>query len=532
MRAPKNTWSIPPAVSAPRVPYRGGTSSPSIRKSNPHSYPLPRPWDDSSRTAHYRNRAPGQPFFAVFNLTASHEGQVAPPADKTGFRVSPERITLPPYHPDTPEIRRDWANYYDRMTLMDRQVGELLAELARLGLEDDTLVFYCSDHGGALPRGKRNLHDSGTRVPLIIRFPNRWAHLAPAQPGKWIEELVSFVDFPATLLSLAGVPVPAHYEGRPFLGHKRASPREHIFLFRDRMDERYDTVRAVRDRGFRYVRNFSPHRPWGQHYSYAFRVQPSMRSWQAAFEAGRCNAVQSAYWGPKPMEELYEIDRDPFEIDNLVDQPERQERLIAMRQSLREEILSSRDTGFVPEGMLTRMVGDRTAYAFARSDDYPLKPILALAERATTRDTRTLPDLTAALDDPHPAIRYWAAVGCLILQERAAPAKERLRARLQDEWADVRVAAAEALAWLEEPLTSTETLADVLATGNLHEVLAAQNALEYIWRAGHLRLSTAQTLLRDREFSEPAQRIPEFLLGLPADTAYQPLRVDPVPLAP
>jgi hypothetical protein len=372
-----------------------------------------------------------------------------------------------------------------------------------------------------LPRGKRNIHDSGTHVPLIIRFPQRWAHLAPAQPGEWIEEPVSFVDFPATLLSLAGVPVPAYYEGRPFLGQQRAAPREDVFLFRDRMDERYDMVRAIRNPGFRYVRNFSPHRPWGQRYTYAFRVQPGMRSWHAEFEAGRCDAVQSAYWGAKPSEELYEIARDSFEIENLAARSEHRERLAAMRQRLREVILGSRDTGFVPEGMLTRMAGDRPAYEFARSDAYPLERILPMAERATARDIAALPDLIAALEDPHPAIRYWAALGCLVLENRAAPAKESLRARLNDDWADVRVAAAEAMAWLGEPKAALDTLGDVLATGNLYEVLAAQNALEYVWRAGHIPLDAAQTLLRARDFPEPAQRIPEFLSGLSTDTAPQ-----------
>ena len=249
------------------------------------------PWDESSNRAHFKNRAPGQPFFAVFNFTTSHESQVAPKPGKTTFRVPPEKITLPPYHPDTPDIRRDWANYYDQLTLLDEQVGKLLAELENEGLADDTVVFYYSDHGGALPRGKRNLHDSGTRVPLIVRFPKKWSHLAPAEPGAWVDDLVSFVDLPVTVFSLCGVPIPGHYEGRPFLGEKKAPPREHVFLFRGRMDERYDTIRAVRDGRFRYVRNYSPHRPWGQHYSYPFQVLPSMRSWHAEFLAGRCNEV-------------------------------------------------------------------------------------------------------------------------------------------------------------------------------------------------------------------------------------------------
>jgi arylsulfatase A-like enzyme len=474
----------------------------------------PQPWDESSARAHYRNRAPGQPFFAVFNLTTSHESQVAPRGGKDSFRVSPDRVVLPPYHPDTPELRRDWANYYDQMTLMDQQVGELLAELEREGLADDTIVFYCSDHGGALPRGKRNIHDSGTRVPLIIRFPAPWRHLAPAAPGEWLDRPVSFVDLPVTFFSLLGVPIPGHYEGRPFLGERQSAPREHVFLYRGRMDERYDTVRAIRDRGFRYVRNYSPHRPWGQHYSYPFQVMPGMGSWFSAFEAGRTNALQSAYWQPKPAEEFYRLADDPYELRNLLDEPAHAAHRDALRRALRAEIIATRDTGFIPEGMFAGLAGKKTIYEYAQSDAYPIERIVDFADLATARDPRHLPELRAALDDPHPVIRYWAATGCLILRERAAPAKAALQERLRDDWADVRIAAAEALGYHGEAGAALATLAGIVRQGNPPEQLAAQNALEYLWRAGHAPLAQVQSILRGIEFGEPADRIPRYLLGM------------------
>jgi arylsulfatase A-like enzyme len=472
-------------------------------------------WDESSQKAHYRNRAPGQPFFAVFNFTTSHESQVAPKAGKTSFRVAPQEITLPPYHPDTPEIRRDWANYYDQMTLMDAQAGRLLDELEHAGFADETIVFYYSDHGGALPRGKRDLHDSGTRVPLIIRFPKKWSHLAPAKPGAWIDDPVSFVDLPATVFSLCGVPIPAHYEGRPFLGEQKTPPRDHVFLLRGRMDERYDTVRAVRDREFRYMRNYSPHRPWGQHYSYPFQVMPSMRSWYAEFAAGRCSDVQAAYWKPKPPEEFYRLADDPFEIRNLIAEPQHAERLAKLRAALRTEILTTRDTGFIPEGMFQKLAGDRTIYDYAHSDAYPLERILDLADKASDRNAANVPEFIAALDDPHPVIRYWAATGCLILQDQAAPAKEKLRIRLADEWTDVRVVAAEAIAYLGEEEAAVKTIAAALKSDDLYESLAAQNALDFLWQAGHVTLSQAQDLVRGLDAGEPSDRIPRYLLNHP-----------------
>lgn len=474
----------------------------------------PQPWNESSPRAHYRNRAAGQPFFAVFNLMTTHESRVAPKTEKHSFRIPPEKIVLPPYHPDTPELRRDWANYHDQMTLMDSEAGALIDELERQGLAGDTIVIYCSDHGGALGRGKRNIHDSGTRVPLIVRFPAKWRRLAPAAAGEWVDQPVSFVDLPVTLFSLLGIPIPENYEGRPFLGEKKSAPREHVFLYRGRMDERYDEVRAVRDREFRYVRNFSPHRAWGQYYSYPFEVMPGMGSWLAAFEVGRTNAVQSAYWQPKPAEELYRIEGDPYELRNLAGDAAHAAHRESLRRALRAEIIATRDTGFVPEGMFDRLAGAKTIYDYAQSPAYPIERIVDLAEEAAARDAKFLPELRAALDDPHPVIRYWGAVGCLVLQGRAAPAKDRLQILLYDEWADIRIVAAEALGYHGEAEAALATLDEVVKTGRPYEVLAALNALEYMWRAGHAPLARVQSIVRDLKLEEPADRIPRYLLSL------------------
>lgn len=472
-------------------------------------------WDESSDTAHYRNRKPGQPFFAVFNLMASHEGQAGAKPGRTSFGVPPEQIKLPPYYPDTPAIRRDWANYHDQMTLMDEQVGKLLEELEKEGEAGNTVVFYYSDHGGALPRGKRNIHDSGTRVPLIIRFPERFTALAPAKPGEWSEDLVSFVDFAPTVFSLCGAPVPENDQGVPFLGGKKGTPRDHVFLYRGRMDERFDTVRSIRDKEFQYIRNYSPHRPWGQHYSYPFTVLPSMRSWFDEFTAGRCNPVQAAYWQPKPGEELYQIAPDPFEIDNLAANPAQAARLAAMRATLRAEILSTRDTGFIPEGMFEQLAGSKTIYDYARSPAYPLERILKLADAATERDPARLPEFITALSDPHPVVRYWAATGCLILKEKAAPAKTELQTLLADPSNDVRVVAAESAAWLGEAEAAVKTIAAVLKSDNPSEVLAAQNTLDYLLQAGHVTLPAAKRLVTGGKLREPFDRIPKYLLALP-----------------
>lgn len=471
-------------------------------------------WDESSKHAHYKNRATGQPFFAVFNFTTTHESQVAPKAGKENFRIPPEQMPLPPYHPDTPDIRRDWANYYDQMTLMDEQVGKMLEQLKKAGLEEDTIVIYCSDHGGALPRGKRNLHDSGTRVPLIVRIPEKWKQWRPARPGSWVDDPVSFVDLPATFFSLCGAETPANYQGQAFLGEKKAAPRDYVFLYRGRMDARYDNSRAIRNKQYCYMKNYAPHRPWGQYYEYAFQQQPSMRSWYAEYLAGRCNEVQSAYWKPKAPEEFYEIGSDPFEIKNLIDDPAQSERIAVMRKQLRAEILAVRDTGFIPEGMHEKLAGERTIYDYAQSEAYPLERIVDLADAATSRDASSLPRLLKAMDDPHPVVRYWGAIGCLVLQKEAAPARDKLQELLKDEWNDVRIAAAEALGWLGELEASASALAEIIRSGSLYEVVTAQNALDAMRLTGQVSLTRAQEIVRGVKFAEPAHRIAEYLLSL------------------
>ena len=323
-------------------------------------------WDDSSERAHWRNRPdPQQPFFAVFNILTTHESQIrledsqfarVTAALAPGARHDPAGARLPPYYPDTPLVRRDWARYYDLISTMDAQVGVILQQLADDGLADRTIVFFWGDHGRGLPRGKRFVYDSGLRVPLIVRWPRMIA------PGSVADDLVSLMDLGPTVLTLAGVPVPAHMQGRPFLGPGKPPARQYVFAHRDRMDEAYDMMRAVRDKQFKYIRNFHSGRPYAQHIEY-MEEMPTMREWRRRYkdhmnalspEYGRAlNPVQLLFFAPeKPAEELYDVVDDPHEVRNLAGAPAYEAVLTRMRRALDEWQRDTGDLGLVPEADL------------------------------------------------------------------------------------------------------------------------------------------------------------------------------------
>lgn len=417
-------------------------------------------WDQSSASAHWRNRAEGQPFFAVFNCTKSHESQIRVRPHQAVH--DPARVRVPPYHPDTPEVRRDWAQYYDVVTRADADAGERLRELAEAGLADSTIVFYFADHGSGMPRHKRSPTNSGLQVPLIVLVPEALSALRPADytAGGVSDRLVSFVDFGPTVLSLAGVRLSAWMQGKAFLGPFASEPNAFLHGYRGRMDERTDLVRSVTDGRYVYVRNFMPHRPAGQHLSYMFQT-PTTQVWYDRFVRGELNPVQAAYWLPKPSEELYDLNQDPDEVLNLAPSSEHRAVLGRLRQAVEEQILRVRDVGLLPEGEMHRRAKGKSPYDMAREEGvYPLERILAAALVASSREPCEARELRNWLTDPDPAVRYWGAMGALVQgPARAAELREELTAALHDETSCVAIAAAEVMARCGTPAEQAEALA-------------------------------------------------------------------------
>lgn len=408
--------------------------------------PEGRVWDESSNRAHWKGRGTAQPFFAVFNIQITHESNIRKRPHQLVH--DPAKAPLPAYHPDAPEVRHDWAQYYDNITTMDSEVGRRLKELEEAGLADDTVVFFYSDHGSGMPRGKRWAGDSGLRVPLLVHFPERFRHLAPKdyRAGGSTARPVSFVDLGPTLLSLCGLKAPEYYQGQAFLGAHEAKPQRYLHGFRGRMDERYDLVRSVRDERYVYLRNYMPQRVHGQYVSYQFET-PTTRVWKQLFDAGKLNPAQSAFWSPRPAEELYDLRTDPDEVRNLAADPAHRETLLRLRKVQQTHARKIRDVGLLPEGEMHARAAGRTPYEVSHAADYPFDRIFAAAERATRPADGDLPRLRGLLKDPDGAVRYWAATGLLIRGRPAvAAAGDELVRLLEDPSLCVRLPAAEALA--------------------------------------------------------------------------------------
>ncbi len=444
-------------------------------------------WDESSNRAHWRKRRAGQPFFAVFNSTISHESKLRTRPHRATH--DPAKVTVPPYHPDTPEVRQDWAQYYDRITEMDREVGRVLQQLKEDGLVDDTIVFYYGDHGGGMPRSKRWLYQSGLHVPLIVHIPERFQSLLkqPVAPGSTSDRLVSFVDFMPTVLSLAGQRPAALLQGQAFLGKYATEDPQYIFGFRDRMDERYDMSRAVRDDEFLYIRNFYPQRPQGAYLAYMFET-PTTRIWKELFDAGKLDAAQSFFWQAKPPEELYDIAADPYQIHNLAAETEHQQTLERLREANKQWMLRIGDLGLLPEGQMLELAGADAPYALGQDRErYPIEEIYAVADLATRPTADDLPQLLKQLVARHPTVRYWVAVG---LQLRAQAAEQRgpaiaaSRGMTTDPSPYVRCVASETMARYGRPLDRELAIDSLLKMSDTRQTntfvaMLALNCLEW-----------------------------------------------------
>jgi uncharacterized sulfatase len=486
-------------------------------------------WNESSGKAHWKNRPAGTPFFAIFNSLKSHESQIR---KRPHVQIhDPAKVRVPAYHPDTPEVRQDWAQYYDVVSEADADAGAHLKDLADAGLADDTIVFYYADHGSGMPRSKRWPCDSGLHVPMVVYFPDKWKHLAPKEysAGGKSDRLVSFVDLAPTLLSIAGVQPPDWMQGFAFAGKYQTEPQPYVYGFRGRMDERYDFVRSVTDGRFVYLRNYMPHLSQGQHVAYQFET-PTTQVWRSLFDQGMTNAEQSIFWNEmKSSEELYDLQSDRDEVHNLADKPEHAATLAKMRKAQEALALRIRDTDFLPEGEIHSRSEGSTPYDIAHDDTaYPLERIMAAASAASSLKAEDVSALKKAMTDSDSSVRYWATMGLRMRDQAALNAShDELLKALHDSSTYVQTAAAWTLAKhgtdddLHQALPALLSLAD-WSKHNVFTVMAALNAIGDLGKkaapiAEQLKALPRQGAAPDGRFKEYVPRLLRDLTGETGD---------------
>lgn len=407
-------------------------------------------WDDSSKKATYRNRKPGQPFFHVQNYHTTHESRMHP-TNKEYIR-KPETdaasVGLFPYHPDTKTFREAYARYLDLHTMLDAEMGQFIQKLEAEGLMEDTFIFYYGDHGGVLPRGKGYIYESGLRVPMVVYVPKKWKHLVPAAPGSCIDGFVEFVDLSATVLNLAGIEIPAGIDGKPFLGRgvdlDELNRRDTAFGYADRFDEKYDLVRTLRKGRFKYMRNYQPFNFDGLHNVYRYKM-PAYREWRERYEAGGLHADQRRFFEPRPPECLYDLEKDPHEINNLADDPVYAGKLIELRRLMQARITSMPDLSFIPESVFLAG-GRKNPTSYAKEHKEEIAGLVDIADLQMKPFLEAKGQIAKALSSENPWERYWALITCSAFGQQAAPFFDKAKSMAAaDEERLVRVRAAEFL---------------------------------------------------------------------------------------
>lgn len=415
-------------------------------------------WSASSRKATYNDpaRAADQPFFAVFNANITHMSRLTSYTTR-GRRdfakegLDPAKLHLPPHVPDLPEVRSDYAFHLEGVQDVDRWVGLFLDDLKKQGLLDSTIIFIFSDHGGCLPRGKGFAYQSGLQVPLVAWFPEKWRYLAAGlAPGSSSDRLVGFVDLGPTVLSLAGVKPPETMRGQPLFGEyaEGVKPRDFNFGYTANREDNYSPARSVTDGEFLYVRNYIPRRPLALRNFFQWGM-PANLAWDTAFLQNKLPKPEyRAAFEFLPVEQIFDLRKDPFNIHDLATDPALGDRKKALAGRLDEVLRDTGDLGFFPRD--ARAHGTEDLYSWVQRTKYPVDRLQAAATRAAYARMEDLPEFVADLAAPEREFRYWAASGIAELAARGnlKEAPDGLSALADAPEDDVSSVANEALVYL------------------------------------------------------------------------------------
>ena len=407
-----------------------------------------------------------QPFFAQIQLSGGkcRGGSVEAPGTS-------KEINLPPYYPDHPVLRTDWANYLACWEKTDDEVGQIMSRLRNEGVLENTVVFFWTDHGISHVRGKQFLYEEGTRIPLIVRFGDE------RRAGTARRDLVEHIDIPVTSLALAGIEVPDYMQGRDLFAED-SRPRTYAFAARDRADETVDIIRSVKSGRFKYIRNFMSYLPHAQpnQYKDGKDITQTMRE---LHEEGRLTELQNGMFeAPRPTEELYDLRADPHETKNLAGDPEYADVRRRMRQTLYDWMERTGDLGLIPEPILEHLGkrhGNKYYVLQSEENDGLVRRLIETIE-AGERGQRDV--LRNRLNSSRPSIRYWAATWLGVLGDRSA--RGALEKRTEDESPAVRIASALALCRLGHEEEYVPVLAEHLTADNLITGMYSAWALEQV----------------------------------------------------
>ncbi|MBK1880101.1 sulfatase family protein [Pelagicoccus mobilis] len=372
-------------------------------------------WNESSNKATYRKRAPGQPFFHVQNFGTTHEGKLHfKKEDMTPTKTDVERVSVSPVHPNTKLFRYTNARYRDLHMTLDDQIGAFLEKLEADGLADDTIIFYYGDHGGVLPGSKGYLYERGLQIPMVVYAPEKWRHLLPSGPGTRVDGFVSFVDLAPTVLNLAGIDAQKGHDGKAFLGDgvslSELNARDTNFAYADRFDEKIDFVRGLRVGNFKYVRAYHPYQPDGLMNEYRYRML-AYKEWAELHADGELTDKQAQFFKARAPEGLYDLDKDPYELNNLADDPAYAKKLKSMRKALRARLESLPDLGFYPESAALALAKSGPI-AYGDDNKKKIVKLMEIADLSLLPFKKAKKDLGAALDSEDPWERYWGLVVC------------------------------------------------------------------------------------------------------------------------
>ena len=439
-------------------------------------------WHVSRKGAHWRTRKDKtHPFFSKFDFNECHSSITKIPENvivkqrlnrlkKDDFH-DPALAPVPPYHPNDEVFRKAWSRYYDAVTQVDYRTGEIIQQLKDDGEWDNTIVILWADHGVGMPRGKHTVWEQGTHVPLIVRYPEKYQHLAPAKPGEVIDEMISLMDMGPSVLKMVGVETPKYMHGRALLCKSDAEKRDYVVSSRDRLDSRFEMVRSIRDKRYRYQRNFYPHLPFAPFEDFQFGA-PVYAHWAKLARSGKLTGNMEEYaLRFKPVEQLYDFEKDPHMMTNVANDPSYKDVLKLMRKRLYDWQVETIDLGILEESELHQRAKGKPAHWNVGQSIDNYESILKAANLIVDGQSK-LDEMKKASKHADPAIRFWGVLGLNVVTQSAGPETVEgilpiLKKALADDSISVRLTAAEGLCNLGYYKDASEVLAKALTDSQI-----------------------------------------------------------------